>query len=115
MDNTFTGVSASAPLRVRERLTVIVTGRAGVLGSHLCERLVSKGHHAICIDNFRTGRPANVRGLIASSRFGLIEHDMVEPFECKLPRFDHLYNLAGAPPKIGRVSGARPVPAEAVL
>ena len=73
---------------------VVVTGGAGFLGSHLCERLVGEGHRVICVDNFHTGRPANVRALAASGRFELIEHDVVVPFERKLPRFDHIYNLA---------------------
>ena len=69
-------------------------GRGRFLGSHLCERLVGQGHYVICLDSFRTGRPANVRALADSGRFQLIEHDIVAPFESKLPRFDHIYNLA---------------------
>ena len=94
MESIFVGSSASARADARERLTVVVTGGAGFLGSHLCERLVGEGHHVICVDNFHTGRRANVRSLIASGRFELIEHDIVQPFERKLPRFDHIYNLA---------------------
>jgi len=78
----------------RKKLSIIVTGGAGFVGSHLCERLVGQGHHVICLDNFHTGRPANVRALADSGRFELIEHDIVVPFERKLPRFDHIYNLA---------------------
>ena len=43
---------------------VVITGGAGLLGSHLCERLVGEGHHVICVDNFHTGRPENVRALV---------------------------------------------------
>ena len=64
------------------------------MGSHLSERLVSDGHHVICVDNFLTGRAANVDHLLASGRFEIIEHDIVEPLDRKLPPFDHLYNLA---------------------
>jgi UDP-glucuronate decarboxylase len=86
--------SASARVTARERLTVVVTGGAGFLGSHLCKHLVGEGHRVICLDNFHTGRPANVRALMASGQFELIEHDIVVPFERQLPRFDHIYNLA---------------------
>ena len=79
---------------VRPELTVVVTGGAGFLGSHLCERLVAQGHQVICLDNFHTGRRANVRALAESGRFELIKHDIVVPFASKLPRFDHIYNLA---------------------
>jgi UDP-glucuronate decarboxylase len=78
----------------RAELTVVVTGGAGFLGSHLCEHLVAQGHRVICLDNFHTGRRGNVRALADSGRFELIEHDIVVPFESMLPRFDHIYNLA---------------------
>ena len=94
MESIFVGSSASARADARERLTVVVTGGAGFLGSHLCERLVGEGHHVICVDNFHTGRRANVRGLMANGRFELIEHDIVESFDRKIGRFDHIYNLA---------------------
>ncbi len=73
---------------------VVVTGGAGFLGSHLCERLVGEGHHVICVDNFQTGRRANVSDLLASGRFELIEHDILAPFGSRIPRFDQIYNLA---------------------
>jgi UDP-glucuronate decarboxylase len=73
---------------------IVVTGGAGFLGSHLCERLVGEGHHVICVDNFQTGRRENVSDLLASGRFELIEHDIVTPFGSRIPRFDQIYNLA---------------------
>jgi UDP-glucuronate decarboxylase len=73
---------------------VVVTGGAGFLGSHLCERLVGEGYHVICVDNFQTGRRVNVSALLASGRFELIEHDIVTPFGSRIPRFDQIYNLA---------------------
>ena len=94
MDNLTANFSAPASAPAREKLTIVVTGGAGFLGSHLCERLVGQDHYVICLDNFYTGRPANVRTLVDSGRFELIEHDIVVPFESKLPRFDHIYNLA---------------------
>src|SRR5260370_15213408 len=94
MDSVAVGFSASARVVVWKKLSIVVTGGAGFLGSHLCEHLVGQGHHVICIENFHTGRLANVRALAASGRFEVIEHDIVRPFEHKLPRFDHIYNLA---------------------
>ncbi len=85
---------ASRTVGVRSELTVVVTGGAGFLGSHLCEHLAAQGHQVICFDNFHTGRRNNVRALAASGRFELIKHDIVLPFADRLPRFDHIYNLA---------------------
>ena len=73
---------------------VVVTGGAGFLGSHLCERLVGEGHQVFCVDNFQTGRRENVSGLLASGRFEVIEHDVIAPFGLRVPRFDQIYNLA---------------------
>ena len=94
MDTFVNGGLASSRAAAREKLTIVVTGGAGFLGSHLCERLVGQGHQVICVDNFHTGRPANVRALAASGRFDVVKHDIVVPFELKLPRFDHIFNLA---------------------
>jgi UDP-glucuronate decarboxylase len=94
MESVAVGFSASARVVARKKLSIVVTGGAGFLGSHPCEYLVSQGHHVICVDNFHIGRSANVRALAASERFEVIEHDIVQPFEHKLPRFDHIYNLA---------------------
>ncbi len=74
--------------------TICVTGGAGFLGSHLCERLIADGHWVVAIDNFHTGRPENVAGLTRSNRFHLVEHDVVEPLPEMLPTFDEIYNLA---------------------
>lgn len=72
---------------------VLVTGGAGFLGSHLCERLVADGYEVFCIDNFDTGRPANVAQLPAS-RFHLVEHDVVNSVPETLPSFSRIFNLA---------------------
>jgi UDP-glucuronate decarboxylase len=73
---------------------IVVTGGAGFLGSHLCERLVGEGNRVTCIDNFQTGRRDNVSALLASGRFQIIEHDIVAPFASLIPRADEIYNLA---------------------
>lgn len=69
----------------------LVTGGAGFLGSHLCERLLNDGHEVICLDNFFTGRRTNVEHLLDDHRFELIRHDVTEPI---LLEVDRIYNLA---------------------
>jgi UDP-glucuronate decarboxylase len=75
-------------------MTVLVTGGAGFLGSHLCERLIGEGHRVVCLDNFDTGRRANVAHLLGDMRLRVVEHDIVHPIPSELPRFDEIYNLA---------------------
>lgn len=70
---------------------VLVTGGAGFLGSHLCDRLLAAGHECICVDNFSTGSKANVRHLLNDLRFDLIRHDVVHPLFAEV---DEIYNLA---------------------
>jgi UDP-glucuronate decarboxylase len=72
-------------------MRVLVTGGAGFIGSHLCERLLEQGHEVICLDNFFTGRRENVRHLMDSPRFELLRHDVCEPV---LLQVDQIYNLA---------------------
>ena len=60
---------------------VLVTGAAGFLGSHLCDLLIGEGHQVVGVDNFATGRPANLTGLRNESRFSLVEQDICEPFD----------------------------------
>ena len=61
--------------------TSVVTGGAGFLGSHLCERLIAEGHQVICVDNFVTGRERNLSHLVERSDFRVIQHDVSQPFE----------------------------------
>lgn len=79
----------SAPLR-----TVAIAGGAGFLGSHLCTVLRARGERVVCIDNFHTGRSANIASLGRDPGFLLLEHDIREPLPAGLPRFDAIYNLA---------------------
>jgi dTDP-glucose 4,6-dehydratase len=60
-------------------MRTLITGGAGFLGSHLCDRLLAEGHEVICVDNFITGRPANVQHLRANLKFKIIVHDASEP------------------------------------
>ena len=74
---------------VRKR--ILVTGGAGFLGSHLCDRLVAGGHDVLCLDNFYTGSKENIAHLFAKPNFELVRHDLVEPI---LLEVDEIYNLA---------------------
>jgi len=69
----------------------LVTGGAGFIGSHLCERLLELGDEVICVDNFFTGRKQNITHLFENPRFEVIRHDVTEPF---LAEVDRIYNLA---------------------
>jgi UDP-glucuronate decarboxylase len=71
--------------------TILVTGGAGFLGSHLCDRLIERGDEVLCLDNFYTGRKANVAHLCGHPRFELIRHDIVHPIYVEA---DQIYNLA---------------------
>jgi UDP-glucuronate decarboxylase len=72
-------------------MRVLVTGGAGFIGSHLCERLLADAHEVLCLDNFFTGRRENVAHLLGESRFELVRHDVIEPV---LLEVDQIYNLA---------------------
>ena len=71
--------------------TYLVTGGAGFLGSHLCDRLIAAGHGVLCIDNFFTGSRRNVEHLLGHSRFELMRHDITFPLYVEV---DAIYNLA---------------------
>ena len=72
-------------------LRVLVTGGAGFLGSHLCERLVGEGAHVICLDNLSTGSKRNIQHLLELPSFDFIQHDVTEPIYFQV---DEIYNLA---------------------
>jgi UDP-glucuronate decarboxylase len=74
-----------------DRKAILVTGGSGFLGSHLCERLLSEGHNVVCVDNFFTGRKANVEHLLGNPHFELIRHDVTFPLFIEV---DAIYNLA---------------------
>ena len=79
---------------LRKRLTsmkVLVTGGAGFLGSHLCERLLADGHDVLCVDNYFTGTKRNVAHLMADPMFELLRHDVTFPLYVEV---DQIYNLA---------------------
>lgn len=70
---------------------VLVTGGAGFLGSHLCERLVREGHDVLCIDNYFTGNKRNIKHLLELQNFELLRHDVTFPLYVEV---DEIYNLA---------------------
>ena len=77
-------------LRIKA-MRILVTGGAGFLGSHLCDRLIEQGHDVICLDNFFTGHKQNIRHLLPHPNFELMRHDVVDPFKVEV---DQIYNLA---------------------
>lgn len=72
-------------------MRILVTGGAGFLGSHLCERLLREGHEVICLDNLFTGRKRNILPLLENPHFEFIRHDVVDSFKVEV---DQIYNLA---------------------
>jgi UDP-glucuronate decarboxylase len=72
-------------------MCILITGGAGFLGSHLCDRLIEQGNEVICLDNFFTGRKANIQHLLGNPRFELVRHDVIDPFKFEV---DRIYNLA---------------------
>src|SRR6202048_4707153 len=73
------------------RKRVLVTGGAGFLGSHLCERLIGQGHDVLCVDNYFTGSRANIPHLIRRPRLDVMRHDGTFPLYVEV---DQIYNLA---------------------
>ncbi|KQO66795.1 UDP-glucuronic acid decarboxylase family protein [Methylobacterium sp. Leaf89] len=78
-------------MRYGETKTVLVTGGAGFLGSHLCERLLEQGHEVLCVDNLFTGSRRNIASLLDNPRFEFMRHDVTFPLYVEV---DEIYNLA---------------------
>ena len=78
-------------LKKHTRKRILVTGGAGFLGSHLCERLLDEGHEVLCVDNFFTGRRSNIMHLIPIPKFEVLRHDICFPLYVEV---DEIYNLA---------------------
>jgi len=72
-------------------MRILVTGGAGFLGSHLCERLLKDGHEVVCLDNLFTGQKANIAHLRENPNFEFVRHDVIDPFKYEV---DQIYNLA---------------------
>ncbi len=78
-------------MKETDRQRVLVTGGAGFIGSHLCERLLAEGHEVLCVDNFYTGSKRNVAALLANPYFELLRHDVTFPLFVEV---DQIFNLA---------------------
>jgi UDP-glucuronate decarboxylase len=76
---------------MRTKSRILVTGGAGFIGSHLCERLLQQGHEVLCVDNLYTGARRNVHHLLSNPRFELLRHDVCFPLYVEV---DEIYNLA---------------------
>ena len=70
---------------------ILVTGGAGFVGSHLCDRLVEQGHDVVCLDNLFTSQKTNIVHLLGKPNFEFVRHDVVQPFMLEV---DEIYNLA---------------------
>ena len=70
---------------------VLVTGGAGFIGSHVCERLLAEGHEVLCVDNFYTGHRSNIGAMLENTRFEFLRHDVTFPLYVEV---DEIYNLA---------------------
>ena len=76
---------------IHNQKRILITGGAGFLGSHLCDRLIAEGHDVLCLDNFFTGSKKNINHLLSKPNFELIRHDLVQPIFIEA---DEIYNLA---------------------
>lgn len=72
-------------------MRILITGGAGFLGSHLCDRLLNEGHEVLCLDNYFTGRKPNLAHLVGNPNFEVLRHDVIDPFKAEV---DQIYNLA---------------------
>ena len=82
---------STIPMQYALRKRILVTGGAGFLGSHLCERLLADGHDVLCVDNFFTGTKDNIVHLLDNPHFELMRHDVTFPLYVEV---DEIYNLA---------------------
>ncbi|WP_417308576.1 UDP-glucuronic acid decarboxylase family protein [Devosia sp.] len=93
-----------ASLYSHRRPVAVVTGGAGFVGSHLCERLLADGLEVVCVDTFETGRMDNIRHLLSHKSFSLVEHDVTMPLDLPHAQVAEFYNMASpaSPPMYQR-------------
>src|SRR6185295_6465076 len=80
-------------------------GGAGLVGSHLCDRLLAQGNEVIAVDDLSTGSFANIAHLKREARFAFVEHDLAEPFRADVDAVVHLATPSGATSDMARVAG----------
>ena len=83
-------------------MRVVITGGAGFIGSHLCDRLLEEGHAIVCVDNFITGSKANIAHLASHSSFQAVSHDVTKPLELS-GTIDYVLHFAAPASPIGAV------------
>jgi dTDP-glucose 4,6-dehydratase len=88
-------------------MRTLITGGAGFVGSHLCERFLAEGHDVICVDNFITGNPVNIEHLRANSRFSFVRHNISQPLEIDEP-IDNILHFASPASPVDYL--AHPIP-----
>lgn len=74
--------------------TILITGGAGFIGSHLCNYFINQGHRVICVDSFFSGKKENIKQLLANKNFVLIKHNIIYPLKLKEDKIDEIYHLA---------------------
>ena len=103
---SFAGLAAGVALINPSDMRILITGGAGFLGSHLCDKLMAQGHEIVCLDNLFTGSKANIAHLLAHPNFEFVRHDVIDPFKYEV---DQIYNLAcPASPPITNTTPSRP-------
>src|SRR5438132_10352721 len=85
--------AARRPVTEEPALRTLITGGAGFVGSHLCERFLAEGHHVVCVDNFITGNPVNIEHLCDNPRFTFVRHNISQPLEIDGP-IDNILHFA---------------------
>lgn len=96
-------ISVSCVSATDSHKRALVTGGAGFLGSHMCDRLLAEGYEVICLDNLYTGSMDNIQHLIGSPKFTFVQHDIIHPYDPKIS-LDEIYNFAcpASPPHYQR-------------
>lgn len=79
---------------IKKAKTILITGGAGFIGSHLCDYYIEAGHKVICVDSFFSGRKENISHLLSNKNFILIKHNIIFPLKNKFTEIDEIYNLA---------------------
>ncbi len=74
--------------------TILITGGAGFIGSHLCDYFIDQGHKVICVDSFFSGKKQNIQHLLDNKNFQLLKHNIIEPIHDRFEKIDEIYHLA---------------------